>query len=207
MTYALAEGDAFQSGQIVEVLYEGETVATIQYGEEGGADFNAAVADDHAAEWGYTASTGGNGTNGNKAGGTFYTITPVYDGVVAAAIILNADKKFHLTVDGEQNPVFDNNTVSEKYYGPVQFNVAAGKAYKFYCDGSKLGFYGFNYKFGPDVEAITELSIAEQIVTLGIENVQTTTANNGVIYNLNGQKVQNAQKGLYIINGKKYLVK
>ncbi|MBR1414657.1 MAG: DUF5123 domain-containing protein [Prevotella sp.] len=207
VTYALVEGDAFTSGQIVEVKIDDAVVATIQYGEEGGADFNAAVADNNAAEWGYTASTGGNGTNGNKAGGTFYTITPVYDGVVAAAVILNADKKFHLTVDGEQNPVFDNNTVSEKYYGPVEFNVAAGKAYKFYCDGSKLGFYGFNYKFGPDVEAITELSIAEQIVTLGIENVQTTTANNGVIYNLNGQKVQNAQKGLYIINGKKYLVK
>ncbi len=207
VTYALVEGDTFTSGQIVEVKPNEEVVATIQYGEEGGNDFNAAVADEHASEWGYTASTGGNGTNGNKPGGTFYTIVPKYDGVIAAAIVLNADKKFHLTVDGEQNPVFDNNTVSEKYYGPVQFNVEAGKAYKFYCDGSKLGFYGFNYKYGPDVEPITEVSIAEQIVTVGIENVQTTTAN-AAIYNLNGQKVSTLQKGqLYIQNGKKFIVK
>ena len=30
---------------------------------------------------------------------------------------------------------------------------------------------------------------------------------NSEIYNLNGQKVQNAQKGLYIVNGKKVVVK
>ena len=205
VTYALVEGDTFTSAQIVEVKIEDDVVATIQYGEEGGDDFKAAKADTHVD--GYTAFTEGNGTNGNKAGGTFYTIVPKYDGVIAAAIVLNADKKFHLTIDGEQNTVFDNNTVSEKYYGPVEFNVEAGKAYKFYCDGSKLGFYGFNYKFGPDVEAITEISVAEQQATVGIESIETATINNGVIYNLNGQKVQNAQKGLYIINGKKYLVK
>ena len=31
--------------------------------------------------------------------------------------------------------------------------------------------------------------------------------NKGVIYNLNGQKVNKAQKGLYIIDGKKMFVK
>ena len=30
---------------------------------------------------------------------------------------------------------------------------------------------------------------------------------NGTIYNLNGQKVNMAQKGLYIVNGKKVIVK
>jgi len=208
VTYALAVDDTFTSGQVVEVKNEEDVCATIQYGEagEGNADFKAAKEDSHIE--GYTAFTEGNGVNGNKAGGTFYTITPKYDGVVAAAIVLNADKKFHLFIDGEENETFKDNTVTEKYYGPVEFNVKAGKAYKFYCDGSKLGFYGFNYKYGPDVTPIVEKTVAEQqAIVTGISLVENATVNNGVIYNLNGQKVQNAQKGLYIINGKKVVVK
>lgn len=208
VTYALAVDDTFTSGQVVEVKNEEDVCATIQYGEagEGYANFNAAVADTHVE--GYTAYTSGNGVNGDKAGGTFYTITPKYDGVVAAAVVLNADKKFHLFIDGEENETFKDNTVTEKYYGPVEFNVKAGKAYKFYCAGSKLGFYGFNYKYGPDVTPIVEKTIAEQqAIVTGISLVENATVNNGVIYNLNGQKVQNAQKGLYIINGKKVVVK
>ncbi len=215
--YALVEGDAFTSGQVVEVKdADGNVVATIQYGEAGEWDgednhayapFKAAAADNHCADWGYTAFTAGNGVNGNKAGGTWYTITPNYSGIIAAAVQLNADKKFHLVVDGEQNPVFDNNTVSEKYYGPIEFNVIGGKAYKFYCDGSKLGFYGFNYQYGPDVEPIVETDVASQAVTVGVQGIPTATATNGVIYNLNGQQVQNPVRGLYIVNGRKVVVK
>lgn len=40
-----------------------------------------------------------------------------------------------------------------------------------------------------------------------IDNIQTMNVQNGVVYNLNGQAVQKAQKGLYILNGKKYIVK
>jgi len=43
--------------------------------------------------------------------------------------------------------------------------------------------------------------------TTGISNVVVETVNNGAIYNLSGQKVSKAQKGLYIINGKKMVVK
>ena len=40
-----------------------------------------------------------------------------------------------------------------------------------------------------------------------ISEVGTKEMTNGAIYNLQGQKVQNAQKGLFIINGKKVVVK
>ena len=40
-------------------------------------------------------------------------------------------------------------------------------------------------------------------VLTGIEAVNNTERNNNVIYNLQGQQVKNAQKGLFIINGKK----
>lgn len=45
-----------------------------------------------------------------------------------------------------------------------------------------------------------------QVVPTGINTVKTEVEN-GNIYNLQGQKVQKAQKGLYIINGKKVVIK
>ena len=42
----------------------------------------------------------------------------------------------------------------------------------------------------------------------GIENVVTTTVNNGKIYNLQGMEVKDATKrGIYIRDGKKFVVK
>ncbi|MCR5817959.1 MAG: hypothetical protein K6F89_02515 [Prevotella sp.] len=44
-------------------------------------------------------------------------------------------------------------------------------------------------------------------MNVGISAVKNSDRLNGVIYNLNGQKVNKAQKGLYIIDGKKMFVK
>ena len=41
----------------------------------------------------------------------------------------------------------------------------------------------------------------------GISNIEAETTNDGVIYNLRGQRVENPTKGLYIINGKKVIIK
>ena len=43
--------------------------------------------------------------------------------------------------------------------------------------------------------------------TVGITNVKSENKLDGTVYNLNGQKMDKAQKGLYIINGKKVVVK
>lgn len=40
-----------------------------------------------------------------------------------------------------------------------------------------------------------------------IEGITVTESENGSVYNLNGQRVNKAQKGLYIVNGKKVVVK
>jgi hypothetical protein len=145
VTYALSTGDTFTSAQTVEVKNDGATVATITYGETGGADFKAAKSDGHID--GFTAFTEGNGTNGNKEGGTFYTIVPNYDGKIAVGVVLNADKAFYVEEDGTALADYDGITVTEKYYGTYEFEVTANKSYKFYCAGSKLGFYGFNYEY------------------------------------------------------------
>ena len=146
--YALEVGDTFTSGQTVDVknVDDGDVVATITYGEAGGAEFAAAKADGTAGEpW--VASTAGNGTNGNKTGGTFYTIVPKYDGTIDIAVVLNADKAFYIEEDGTALEAYNGKTVTEKYYGTYQFEAKAGKSYKIYCAGSKLGFYGFKYVY------------------------------------------------------------
>ncbi len=164
--YALNVGDSFTSGQTVEVKDGTDVVATITYGETGGKDFKAAVAAEGDSSLdGYTAYTLGNETNGNKTGGTFYTINPVYNGTINVAVILNADKAFYIEEDGTALADYNGITVAAKYYGTYKFDVKAGKSYKVYCAGSKLGFYGFTYVY-------EEPSTVEYAVNVaaGIEN-------------------------------------
>jgi hypothetical protein len=53
---------------------------------------------------------------------------------------------------------------------------------------------------------ITKLQVIKHSTTTGINFVKAAIED-GSVYNLNGQKVNKAQKGLYIINGKKVIVK
>lgn len=41
----------------------------------------------------------------------------------------------------------------------------------------------------------------------GINTIEENTVDNGAIFNLSGQRVQKAQKGLYIVKGKKFIIK
>ena len=56
------------------------------------------------------------------------------------------------------------------------------------------------------IKAVEEYKEAQEIIT-GISGFTAEKQNNATIYNLNGQRVEKAQKGLYIINGKKVMVK
>ena len=144
--YALAEGDAFVSGQTVEVKSGDAVVATITYGESGGDAFKSAKA--YTGVEGYTAYTEGNGVNGNKTGGTFYIITPKVDAKITVAVCLNANRAFFIKEDGVALEDYDGITVDAKYYGTYEFEAKANKAYMVYCAGSKLGFFGFEMTFG-----------------------------------------------------------
>lgn len=81
-----------------------------------------------------------------------------------------------------------------------------------------VGFYKANNAFtvGANTAYIAALSEYEARSFIGfnfdgtttaIEGVATVKENNGEIYNLQGQRVLNAQKGLYIVNGKKVFIK
>jgi len=143
--YALQKDDVFTAGQVVDVKDGEDLVATITYSEagEGYASFKGAKENSQVAD--FVAFTEGNGTNGNQPGGTFYTITPKYAGTIVAAVVLNANKNFYILEDGIALAGYNGITVVEKYYGTYSFAVKAGKTYKIYAAGTKLGFYGFKY--------------------------------------------------------------
>ena len=73
------------------------------------------------------------------------------------------------------------------------------------ASGNKLK--GFRAYFDVTGSGARATSFVVDDMTTGIIGVDGTVIENGKIYNLNGQKVQNAQKGLYIVNGKKVVIK
>jgi len=167
VTYALQKDDTFTSGQTVDVIDAlNNVVATITYGEAGTdyADFKAAK--ENSSVSGFTAFTEGNGTNGNKAGGTFYTIVPNSDGTIEIGVVINKDKTFIVEENGTSLPGYTQET--DKLYGTKTFNVTAGKSYKCYVSGSKMGFYGF--KFTPTVSYTTVYDLAAAITAYNTAN-------------------------------------
>ena len=64
-----------------------------------------------------------------------------------------------------------------------------------------------------DITKSYETELVESILTVGnatptgINEVLTSQNSTNVVYDLQGRRVQNASKGLYIINGKKFVVK
>lgn len=156
LTYVVPAGEKYTSGQTITLNGDNEkTAVSITFGEEGGADFTAAVAD--GAIDGFVAFTGGNGVDGNKEGGTFYTITPQYDGFIAVGVVLNANKDFYILEDGVSLTDYNGFSNNTKYKGAYGFNVKAGSTYKIYALGSKLGFYGFKYDYTVTKYTITYL--------------------------------------------------
>ncbi|MBR1415591.1 MAG: hypothetical protein IJ570_06985 [Prevotella sp.] len=86
-------------------------------------------------------------------------------------------------------------------YENVEVGIPAGSSFVIMNDGN-AGDIDF------DCVSMTKIGdyVATPSVETGIQTVRTHAANS-TVYNLNGQVVKNAQKGLYIKNGKKYIVK
>ena len=95
------------------------------------------------------------------------------------------------------NDSFINN--KDYVAGATKFNKAKG--------GNGLKAYRAYLQFvGTDEPAKVAFNFDGAVVD-GIEAVELLNNLNGNIYNLNGQKLQKAQKGINIVNGKKVLVK
>ena len=70
--------------------------------------------------------------------------------------------------------------------------------------GKDSGEALLNWVLGPETKAV---QIAVTAATTGIEEVGVKPATDGAIYDLQGRRVKNPTRGLYIINGRKIMVK
>ena len=169
--FALQESEAnIPAGTTVNVKdADGDVVATLTYGFEGGADFKAPTTRANDEYQGFKAYTAGNGENGTATSGTVYIIKPVYDGEVTVGVWLNAGKPLYIQEDGTSLSGFNGYKADYASGTAFTFPVKAGSEYKVYCTGSKLGFYGFDYKFEkvPDYYVIGDNGTGTKWVALG----------------------------------------
>ena len=85
----------------------------------------------------------------------------------------------------------------QPFWGNVIIDAKAGKTYWLFQSNSQIGFQGYTFYPGKNKEDVT-----------AIESVKTVAEKaNGARYNLAGQKVDSAYKGVVIQNGKKMVVK
>lgn len=87
-------------------------------------------------------------------------------------------------------------------------NYAAGfyKALKKYEDGTKFLNNGFKAYLPKPASSEARFFVFDFGTETGIEDIQSENGNaKAEIYDLSGRRVQNTQKGLYIVNGKKVI--
>jgi len=141
-------------------------------------------------------------TNALKAEG----LTPMFyiKGIVIGDITIeNGLASFYIgdTADATTDLVYVWNTLSLEEQEYVEGDLKAGDEIVIYTNleifaGNIETWRGYLYSINGQTSKPT-----------GIEAVTAKKLEKSVIYNLQGIRVDNAQKGLYIINGKKLVVK
>ena len=109
-------------------------------------------------------------------------------------------------------------TVNASESGDTKFRYIFAKK----NDDSEYGFYKLtsNYTLGankayletdsditPTGDSARVLMVFDDGQTTSIDNIQGRKVDEGIYYNLRGQRVQNPTKGLYVVNGKKVIIK
>ena len=116
-------------------------------------------------------------------------------------------------VDGGFNmlkPASEQMTEGFKFYKLAYDNYTEKTGLGFYWGAAEGGAFtvkpGLAYLAVPQAQAANVKGFSFDGTQTGINGVEATTAK-GAIYNLNGQRVEKAQRGIYIQNGKKFIVK
>lgn len=116
-------------------------------------------------------------------------------------------------VDADFNmlkPASEKMTDGFKYYKLAYDNYTEKTGLGFYWGAAEGGAFtvkpGLAYLAVPQAQAANVKGFSFDGTQTGINGVEATTAK-GAIYNLNGQRVEKAQRGIYIQNGKKFIVK
>lgn len=107
-------------------------------------------------------------------------------------------------------PASEQMTEGFKFYKLAYDNYTEKTGLGFYWGAENGGAYtvkpGLAYLAVPEEQAANVKGFSFDGTQTGINGVEATTAK-GAIYNLNGQRVEKAQRGIYIQNGKKFIVK
>ena len=116
-------------------------------------------------------------------------------------------------VDGDFNmlkPASEQMTEGFKFYKLAYDNYTEKTGLGFYWGAAEGGAFtvkpGLAYLAVPQAQAANVKGFSFDGTQTGTNGVEATTAK-GAIYNLNGQRVEKAQRGIYIQNGKKFIVK
>lgn len=158
----------------------------------------------------YTTSVSGKGIQFDLIGEV-----PAAEGVLLRATNDLAEETFYVVpvVFGDAQPLLDNAFIpgtgeavptTEGNYTNYILNVV----------DDVVGFYQANNNVVAPYRAylqsevnVSRLSISFGDDTTGISSVQRAELNGQNVYDLQGRRVENAQKGLYIVNGKKMVIK
>lgn len=107
-------------------------------------------------------------------------------------------------------PASEKMTEGFKFYKLAYDNFTEKTGLGFYWGAAEGGAFtvkpGLAYLAVPQAQAANVKGFSFDGTQTGINGVEATTAK-GAIYNLNGQRVEKAQRGIYIQNGKKFIVK
>lgn len=107
-------------------------------------------------------------------------------------------------------PTSEKMTEGFKFYKLAYDNYTEKTGLGFYWGAENGGIYtvkpGLAYLAVPQAQAANVKGFSFDGTQTGINGVEATAAK-GAIYNLNGQRVEKAQRGIYIQNGKKFIVK
>lgn len=107
-------------------------------------------------------------------------------------------------------PASEQMTEGFKYYKLAYDNYTEKSGLGFYWGAAEGGAFtvkpGLAYLAVPQAQAANVKGFSFDGTQTGINGVEATAAK-GAIYNLNGQRVEKAQRGIYIQNGKKFIVK
>ena len=134
---------------------------------------------------------------GNGEGEQVAITTDAVETVDGNDLVAGTGAAVATTVDGYTNMILNN------VGGNVGFYYAAGQTV-----ASNRAYLHIATELAPDAADEAPMRIVFADDATAIESVEATEAeDSGVVYNLAGQRVAAPSKGLYIVNGKKILVK
>ena len=157
-----------------------------------------------------TANIGGKEVTGYYVPAKTGVLINSIDETVTYYVVKNKEVE---PVDGDFNmlkPASEKMTDGFKFYKLAYDNFTEKTGLGFYWGAAEGGAFtvkpGLAYLAVPQAQAANVKGFSFDGTQTGINGVEATTAK-GAIYNLNGQRVEKAQRGIYIQNGKKFIVK